>query len=109
MKKWTTWFKERRAILESDVIHGRRPDGRDVDWLLHVNPALPTKALLVAHNPLAQPVRRTLDVDFTYAGLSGRTTMRVDDRDVALVLDARHRAKVELSFPARGFVSAEFR
>ncbi len=32
------WYKEYRDILESDVIHLRRPDARDWDGLLHVNP-----------------------------------------------------------------------
>lgn len=109
VKRRVTWFKERRAILESDVVHGRRADGRDVDWLLHVNPALPTKALLAAYNPLATPVRRTLTIDLTYSGLRGRTAMRVGDVDSELTLDARNQVRVELAFPARSMVTAEFR
>jgi len=45
-------FKEYRVILESDVIDGRRADGQDLDWMLHVNPNFPQKSLLVVWNPL---------------------------------------------------------
>jgi hypothetical protein len=107
--KWTTWFKASRPLLEADVVHGRRPDGRDVDWLLHVRPGAQVRALLAAHNPLPQAVRRTLTVDLTYAGLRGRTTMRVDGRDTELSIDQGNRVRVELMFAPRRLVVAEFR
>ncbi len=40
VKKWVDFYKEHRAILDSDIIHVRRPDGRDIDCILHVNPQL---------------------------------------------------------------------
>ena len=112
VRKWTTWFKAHRRILESDVVHGRRPDGRDVDWLLHVNPRLPTKALLVAYNPLPVAVQRTLVVDLTCAGLGAAATMQPVSPGAAAApvsLDARGRAPGALSIPARGFAAVEFR
>jgi|TARA_B100000959_G_scaffold281981_1_gene347377 hypothetical protein len=70
VKKWTSWYKKHRAILESDIIHLRRPDGRDIDYLLHVNPGLEEKALLAVYNPLETAVRKTIEVPLYYAGLS---------------------------------------
>jgi hypothetical protein len=70
VKRWVGWFKEYRHILESDLIHGRRADGRDLDWMLHVNPRLKHKAMLVVFNPLDRPVEKTIDVDLYYAGFS---------------------------------------
>jgi hypothetical protein len=75
VKRWVTWFKAHRDILESDLIHGRRADARDVDWMLHVNPGLAEKGLLVVFNPLEEPVRRTLHVNLYYTGL--KETARV--------------------------------
>ncbi len=40
VKKWVDFYKAHRAILDSDLIHLRRADGRDWDGWLHVNPAL---------------------------------------------------------------------
>ncbi|XZE56741.1 hypothetical protein SH139x_002868 [Planctomycetaceae bacterium SH139] len=69
VKSCVDWFKQHRQILESDLIHGRRADGRDLDWMLHVNPELPTKGMLLVFNPLDRPVTRTLSVNLYYTGL----------------------------------------
>ena len=41
------WYKKYRDILNSDIIHMRRADGRDWDGIIHVNPALKTKAFIL--------------------------------------------------------------
>lgn len=69
------WFKQYREILESDVIHGRRADGRDVDWMLHVNPRLKHKGMLCVFNPLKAPVDRILKVDLYYTGLTHQASV----------------------------------
>lgn len=69
VKKWVDWFKDYRDILESDVIHGRRADGRDLDWMLHVNPDLDHKGMLVVFNPLNRMVEKTLHLNLYYTGL----------------------------------------
>ena len=79
VKKHVRWFKKYRGILESDVIHGRRADGRDVDWILHANPSLRYKGMLVAFNPLDECVERTLKVDLYYTGLD--KTARIRERE----------------------------
>ena len=70
VKRWVDWYKHHRHILESDLVHGRRADGRDVDWMLHVNPDLPTKGMLVVYNPLEQAVARVLRVPLGLTGLT---------------------------------------
>ncbi len=76
VKTWVDWFKQYRDILESDVVHGRRADGRDLDWMLHVNPKLEQKGMLVVFNPLKETVKRTLRVNVYYTGLTDKTTVR---------------------------------
>ncbi len=68
--RWVTWFKAHRDILESDLVHGRRADARDLDWMLHVNPALEEKGMLVVFNPLTRPVENTIRVNLYYTGLT---------------------------------------
>ena len=63
------WYKKYRVILNSDIIHLRRADGRDWDGILHVNPALKTKGLLMLYNPLKESIRRTIQVPLYYTGL----------------------------------------
>ena len=104
VERWVAWFKEHRAILESDVVHLRRADGRDLDLLLHVNPGLEERALLAVWNPLDEPVTRRVRVPLYYAGLRGAARV-VDAEGGAEVvgLDARRDAHLELTVPARGF------
>ena len=63
------WFKKYRTILESDLLHLRRADGRDIDYMMHVNPTLKEKGLLLVFNPTDQPVRKTITVPLYYTGL----------------------------------------
>jgi hypothetical protein len=109
VKARVAWFKKHRAILESDIVHGRRPDGRDVDWLLHVNPALKTPAMLIVHNPLEQQAVRTLTVDLSLSGLHEHVTM-TDAKGVntPLTLDGRGRASVPVKIPARSMAWYQF-
>lgn len=73
--QWTQWktitdfYKKYRAILDSDIIHVRRPDGRDIDCILHVNPQLPQKGLAMVYNPLNQSLKRVLKLPLYYTGL----------------------------------------
>lgn len=69
LRRQVGWYKQYRDLLESDVIHGRRADGRRLDWMLHVNPALEQKGLLVVYNPLDRELRETLKIDLYYTGL----------------------------------------
>lgn len=97
------WFKAHRAILESDIIHGRRPDGRDLDWITHVNPTLPTPAMLVVHNPTSNAVERALVVDLYYSGLKGEARVTHADGSRALVaINPQGRAEVKVRVPSKG-------
>jgi hypothetical protein len=110
VKRWVGWFKAHRDILESDVIHGRRADGRDIDWMLHVNPALDTPGMLVAFNPLDIPITRTLRPNLYYAGLTEKT--RATDalgNEQSLDLKRDYTVEIEVNVPANGMTWIEFR
>jgi hypothetical protein len=64
-----SWYKKYRDILESDIIHGRRPDAVQLDWYLHANPGLQTQGMLVVFNPTESPLKETLRVPMHYTGL----------------------------------------
>src|SRR5699024_3856182 len=52
VKGIVSWYKKYRKILNSDIIHLRRADGRDWDGILHVNPNLENKGFAMLYNPL---------------------------------------------------------
>jgi len=78
VKKWVDFYKEHRDILDSDIIHVRRPDGRDIDCILHVNPHLKRRGLAMVYNPLGRNVERQLRLPLYYTGLT--TTARIREQ-----------------------------
>ncbi|SMO47069.1 alpha-galactosidase [Solitalea koreensis] len=76
-----SWYKKYRDILNSDIIHLRRADGRDWDGLLHVNPNLKTKGLVMLYNPLKEKITRTIKVPLYYTGLATSAKLKEKDGD----------------------------
>ncbi|WP_435009528.1 hypothetical protein P12x_000787 [Tundrisphaera lichenicola] len=103
VKRWVDFYKAHRAILDSDLIHLRRPDGRDWDGWLHVNPELKERGLAMIYNPLPQEIDRTIKVPLYYAGLTGRVQVREqEDLPRTIALDPRtDTAEVQVKIPAR--------
>ncbi|MBZ5857981.1 class II fructose-bisphosphate aldolase [Flavihumibacter profundi] len=92
------WYKKYREILNSDIIHLRRADGRDWDGILHVNPALKSKGLLMVYNPLPEAITRTIKVPLYYTGIDRVAMIREKegvprkyflDRDYTVALTIR--------------------
>jgi hypothetical protein len=103
VKKWVGWYKDYRDILESDLIHGRRADGRDLDWMLHVNPGLEQKGMLVVYNPLDEGRTRALEVDLYYTGLVDTARLRHEGGDpIEVALRRDSSLELEVSVPAGG-------
>jgi hypothetical protein len=71
------WYKKYRVILNGDIVHLRRPDGRDWDGLLHVDPKGTIRGLLMLYNPLSVSLTRTIDVPLYYTGLSANKLVKV--------------------------------
>lgn len=74
------WYKKNRDILNSDVIHLRRADGRDWDGILHVNPKLKTKGLMMVYNPLKEKITRTIKIPLYYTGLTSSAMLKEKDK-----------------------------
>jgi hypothetical protein len=103
VKHWVDWFKAHRDILESDLLHGRRADARDLDWMLHVNPQLKEKGMLVVFNPLSQPVARNLRVNLYYTGLSEKARVREQGgRAASFKLNRDYTIALPVKVPAQG-------
>jgi len=64
------WYKKYREILNADIIHLRRADGRDWDGIMHVDPAGKTKGLVLLYNPLKTAITRTIKLPLYYTGLA---------------------------------------
>lgn len=102
VKKWVDFYKQHRAILDSDLIHLRRADGRDWDGWLHVNPALPERGLAMIYNPLDQPIQRRIRLPLYYTGLTDRALVQHENGTTRKIrLDRDYSAEVSVQVPAR--------
>ncbi len=103
VKKWVDFYKRYRAILDSDIIHLRRADGRDIDGMMHVNPHLPQRALAVFYNPLPAEATRTVRLPLYYTGLKQTARIRREDGPWRTVtLDREYGATLRITVPAKG-------
>lgn len=102
--RWVDFYKRYRPILDSDIIHLRRPDGQDWDGILHVNPQLKQKAFLSVYNPLDQPIEKEIRVPLYYTGLTEQAIVKEQDgegKPYTLARDYSIRLKIRI--PAKGY------
>lgn len=98
------WYKKYRNILNSDIIHLRKPDARDWDGIMHVNPGEKEKALAMFFNPTDRDITRTITLPLYYTGL--RYTARIREQEGRLrryTMDTDRCVTLEVKIPARGY------
>lgn len=89
-------------MLDSDIVHIRRPDGRDYDGLLHVNPEGKEKGLIMLYNPLEVPVAKTIKVNLYYTGLSENAVLTNQDGDkLQMSLNRDYSINLPIHIPAK--------
>lgn len=98
------WYKQYRRILNADVVHLRRPDGRDWDGILHVDSNLPEKGLMMLYNPLKVPIKRSIQVPLYYTGLTETAAFREKGgKPVRLKLNRAYEATLQVEIPAESY------
>ncbi|WP_215224073.1 hypothetical protein [Echinicola shivajiensis] len=103
VKKWVDFYKEHREVLDADVVHIRRPDGRDYDGLMHVNPLGKEKGLIMLYNPLNVPVVKEIKVDLYYTGLKGDAELTDSNGRTSIIeLDRDYHISLPVNIPANG-------
>ena len=103
VKRWVDFYKKHREVLNADLIHLRRADGRDLDYQLHVNLAGQERGLLMVYNPLEQAVTRTLRIPLYYTGLAAKARVSEQDGPArTFKLDRDYCIELPVKVPARG-------
>ncbi|MDH3651401.1 MAG: alpha-galactosidase [Saprospiraceae bacterium] len=93
-----SWYKNHRTVLEGDLIHLRRADGRDLDYWLMVNPGADEKGALVVFNPGDDYRTKSIKVPLYYTGLSDEVRVYTDDEILeTLPLDRGYHVELEVS------------
>ncbi len=102
VKRWVDFYQKHRAILDSDIIHLRRADGRDWDGWLHVNPSLVECGLAVFYNPLERAIERKVQLPLYYTGIQNTAVLRWEDGKTEQARLARdYSATIKVRIPAR--------
>lgn len=94
------WYKKYRDILNTEIIHLRRPDGKDWDGVMHVSPTLTQRGLAMIYNPTSETIVREIKLPLYYTGLS--TTASVREKD-----GKPQRVKIERDYSATVKVNLE--
>ena len=103
VKRWVAFYKKHREILDSDILHLRRADGRDLDYILHVNPSGAEKGLLMVYNPMDHEIDRSLEIPLYYTGNSTRAAVRErDGQPKTFRLDRHFNINLPVRVPAHG-------
>ena len=99
-----SWYKKHRDILNSDIVHLRRADGRDWDGILHVNPQLKQKGLAMLYNPLKQEIERTVQLPLYYTGIKNVAKVSVKNgQPKAYTLDQNSKVRLTVKIPAESY------
>jgi hypothetical protein len=104
VKNVIAWYKQYREILNSDIIHLRRSDGRDWDGIMHLNPNLKNKGLVMLYNPLKENITRTIKLPLYYSGLTKKVTILENGKNkITKTLDRNYQVQIECTIPAESY------
>ena len=104
VEKWVGFYKKHRQILDGDIIHIRRADGRDFDAILHVDPQGDEKGLLMVYNPLEEQITRNLDIPVYYTGLNGKVSVREQEgKAKTFSVNQDYKISLTVRIPAKGY------
>jgi hypothetical protein len=99
-----SWYKKYRDILNSDIIHLRRADGRDWDGIMHVNPELPVKGLVMLYNPTGQKMVRNVKLPLYYTGKDQSVKIRVKEGAAqSYKVGRNYEVDYKVEIPAEGY------
>jgi hypothetical protein len=103
VKQTISWYKAHRDVLEGDLIHLRRADGRDMDYWLLVNPNAEEKGALTIFNPLSSEIKKRILVPLYYTGLTEKVKVFDDDHYLnEVTLDRNYHIELMVNIPPGG-------
>lgn len=98
------WYKKYRNILNSDIIHLRKPDARDWDGMMHVSTTEKEKGFALFYNPLNEDIVREIKLPLYYTGLIKNAKIREQEGEsVTHELDRDYTVTLKVKIPANGY------
>jgi hypothetical protein len=104
VKEVIDWYKKYRIILNSDIIHLRKADGRDWDGILHVNTNNKERGLAMFFNPTSKPITRTIKLPLYYTGLTNTAMIREQEKTpIKYELNRDYSIMLQVKIPANSY------
>jgi hypothetical protein len=104
VRQEVSWYKKYRHILNADLIHIRRADGRDYDAVMHVDPLGKEKGLVMVFNPLDSSISRKLVLPLYYTGLTTNAVIREKENAAkSYTLNRDYSVEVDVMIPPHGY------
>lgn len=98
-------YKKYRDILNSDIIHLRRPNGRSWDGFMHVNPDLKEKGFVMLFNPTQNEIQEIINIPLYYTGLLDQAfAMSENGEGKMMKLNRSFEIELDIKIPAKGYV-----
>lgn len=104
VKEVINWYKKYRNILNTELIHLRRPDGRDWDGVMHISPTLQERGLAMIYNPTSESITRRISLPLYYTGLTKSATIREKEGKARRVtIERDYSATVEVTIAPNSY------
>lgn len=99
-------YKDYRDILNADIIHIRRADGRDLDAMMHADPSPSSKyhGFLVVFNPTDKTISKEMKLPLYYTGLAERAHFHEQGIKASTLPLARdYSVRLQVSIPPHSY------
>lgn len=98
------WYKKYRNLLNSDIIHLRKPDANDWDGLMHVDPTGKEKGLAMFFNPTSEEIIRKIKLPLYYTGLKQEAKIKEQEgKPEVYRLNGDYTVNLTVKIPANGY------
>ena len=102
VKRWVDFYKRYHLILNSDLIHVRRPDGRSIDCMLHANAQISPCGLAMLYNPTQTVQQMTVKLPLYYTGLSETANIREKEGEPkGYEIDRNYNVEIPIKMEAK--------
>jgi hypothetical protein len=102
--KTIEWYKKYRDLLNGDLIHLRRPDGRNWDGWMMVNNKLENKGMILLFNPLKEDIFEKIIIPLYYTGLTKSAFVREKEGKLKKYpLNRKYEIELPIKIPAESY------
>ncbi len=97
-------YKKYREILNADIIHLKRPNGRSWDGFIHVDPNIKNKGFVMLFNPTKETIEDHIKIPLYHTGLTDDA--KISEKDLTTKsynLNRNFEVDMKIIIPAKSY------